>query len=139
MNKKLILFFILFLSAAPCLLAQEGVTEAMALIGDGKNDEAITLLNSELERNPSSSKVYVALGIAYLEKGDYALSKANLEKSLSLNSSSIPAQFTLAMLYEKEKNYTQAAAEWKNVLKLSPDKNLKILATKHIKQLEGNK
>ena len=48
----------------------------------------------------------------------------------------MPAYYTLAMLYEKQKSYIKAKEMWIKVNQLSKDKELKDLAEKHISQLE---
>jgi tetratricopeptide (TPR) repeat protein len=111
----------------------------MVLVNDGRTQEAIGILRQEIDKNPQQFDAHLALGVAYLESGDYASAKSSLEKALAINGSSVPSHYTLAMLYEKERNIGKSISEWRLVLQLSSDKNLRELANKHIRQLEGIK
>lgn len=124
-------------SAAGVWGGETGLSNALALVNQGKINEAIAVLHKEIEKNPRGPESYLLLGVAYLEKNEYVLAKNHLEKALALNPNSIPGHYTLAMLYEKERSYLKAVSEWTKVYQLSEDKNLKELANKHIRQMEG--
>ena len=138
MINKLLLALILFLSAA-IAAAQEDVSQAMKLIREGKNDDAIIALNTIIEKSPGSSGAHMALGLAYLEKGSYPASRAELERSVALDPSAVSAHYTLALLYEKQKEFALGIEEWKIVQRLSTDKSLTDIAAKHINNLERYK
>jgi Tfp pilus assembly protein PilF len=121
------------------LVKAEGtnLNQAMALVNEGRTDEALSILRQEIERNPQQSDVHLGLGVAYLQKGDFASAQSSLERALSMNPQSVPAHYSLAMLYEKQRAISRAIGEWQQVLRLSTDASLRDLAGKHIKQLEG--
>lgn len=131
------LAFLILCSAAVVSGGETGLNNALALVNQGKIDQAIAVLHKEIEKNPQGPESYLLLGVAYLEKNEYVSAKNYLEKALTLNPDSIPAHYTLAMLYEKEKSYLKAISEWTKVYQLAGDKNLKELANKHVRQLEG--
>jgi predicted Zn-dependent protease len=55
------------------------------LIGTKKFNEAIRILQLNVEAYPQSSNVYDSLGEAYMDDGDKPQAIANYEKSLQLN------------------------------------------------------
>ena len=137
---SLLIFLFACLAGSTVLRAGEsGLNKALELVNEGKTDEAITILRDEIGKRPDEPDTQLLLGVAYLEKSDYDSAKDALEKALALKPDSVPAHYSLAMLFEKEKNYSRASSEWRKVLLLTADKNLKDLASKHIKQLEGKK
>lgn len=110
--------------------------KGLMLLNDGRIDEALSIFHEELDKNPENVQLHIALGVSYVEKGDYNTARIRLEEALALNPESLAAYYTLAMLYEKERNFHKAAEEWKNVLRLSKDKDVRELARKHLRQLQ---
>lgn len=120
--------------------AQESaLINAMVLVNEGRTEEAINLLNDEIAKNPQTPDAHLALGMAYLNSGNYSLAEESLLKAVQLNPSSVAVHYSLAMFYEKERKLPKAYFEWKIVYQLAEDKNLKELARKHISQMEGNR
>jgi len=114
----------------------DGLQKGLTLLNQGKVEEAIVVLQMEMDKDPQAPDIHLALGMSYLEKGDSALAQSHLEKVMELQPDSVPASYNLAMLYEKQKNLPKALDGWRKVLALSKDTNLKELARKHIRQLE---
>lgn len=52
---------------------------------------------------------------------------------------SLPARYSLAMLYENRKDFKKAIKQWDKVLSLTDSDALRDLALKHIKTLERMK
>jgi tetratricopeptide (TPR) repeat protein len=113
------------------------VSRASALVNEGKADRAIEVLEGELQKNPQAADAEVILGMAYLQKSDFGRARTAFEKAVNSRPDLVAPHYNLAMLYEHEGNSPSALAEWKKVTQLSSDQNLKDLAGKHIKQLEG--
>ena len=109
--------------------------KALVMVNEGRAEEAIGMLNQELQNSPPTPDTHLGLGVAYLQKGDLAGARASLEKAVALKSDSVPAHYTLAMLFEKQRDYRRAVEEWRKVLQYTDDRGLKDLATKHIQQL----
>ncbi len=127
--------FLLITAASRCFARGDMFSIGLKYADAGRIDEAIVILNEEIAEKPTSDR-FLALGIVYLQKGEYDLALKNLEESLKLNQKSMPAVYSLAMLYEKKQLYSKAVAQWKKFLLLTKDKELISLAKKHIKQLE---
>ncbi|MHB9154806.1 MAG: tetratricopeptide repeat protein [Endomicrobiales bacterium] len=113
------------------------LNRAMQMVNEGRTEEAISLLRQEIEKNPETGDVHLALGVAYLDKDDFDAARVSLEKARDLSPNSVPVHYSLAMLYEKERRLELAVSEWKTVYQLTDSRELKELADKHIRQLEG--
>jgi tetratricopeptide (TPR) repeat protein len=61
------------------------------LIGAKKYNEAIRILQLNVEAYPQSSNVYDSLGEAYMDAGDKPPAIANYQKSLELNPKNVGA------------------------------------------------
>lgn len=146
MNRKLLRDFWILLALVygivgiAVLRAEEtGVQRASALINEGKADQAIVILQGELQKNPQAADTQVVLGMAYLQKSDFSQAAAAFERAAAIKPDLVPAHYHLAMLYEREGKRSQALAEWKKVEQYaSAQQDLRELAKKHIRQLEGN-
>ncbi len=132
----LVLFVYAILGFSSVRAQDEGLKKGLTLLNQGNFDEAIVVLRQEVDKNPQEPEGHVALGISYLEKGENSLAQDHLQKAAQLDPNTVTASYTLAMLYEKEQELTKAIEEWKKVLALTKDKDLKELARKHIRHLE---
>jgi Tfp pilus assembly protein PilF len=111
--------------------------KAMDMINQGRAAEAVPLLEQQSAKEPQSFDVQLALGMALLEAGNYDSAQGALERAVVLNPGSVPAHYTLAMLYESRRNTARAVEEWMKVQQLTGDQSLKDLAAKHLQQLKG--
>ncbi len=135
MKRAYIALFLLILSVSFLNAKDEMFKIALKYASAGKIDEAIQILSEDVAENPTAER-YLALGVVYLQKKDYDAAFENLKEAVKLNPYSAPARYSLAMLYEKKKMYTEAINEWKKFLPFAGDKELRHLAKRHIKQLE---
>ena len=127
-----------FLAASSFVLASDAQLEkALNLLNDGHVDQAMEIVKAKLKNEPASSDNYLAMGMVQLEKNNYAEAKDNLKKALQLDKKIVAAHYMLAMIYEKEGAYSEAADKWKKIVKYSEDDDLKSLAEKHIEQLKA--
>ena len=82
--------------------------EALLAVADRlvrvKPDDALALLNLDLEYNPKSAKAYAQIGFAYTRKYDDESAIANYEKSLELDPNNGVIQGQLAQLKSYRKN-----------------------------------
>jgi Tfp pilus assembly protein PilF len=56
------------------------------LLGGGKNDEAIAVFKTNVERYPTSANVYDSLAEAFEKTGKLDLAKPNYERAVELGS-----------------------------------------------------
>lgn len=118
--------------------AEEPVLKkALVLVNEGRAEEAISMLNQEMQTSQATSETHLGLGVAYLQKGDLPAARASLEKAVALKPDSVPAHYTLAMLFEKQRDHDRSLEEWRKVRQFTDDHVLKDLAAKHIRQLES--
>ena len=68
-----------------------------------------------------AAKANTELGVEYLRKGNYELSRSKLEKALELEPNYAPAHDAIAVLYEKVGENSLAEKHYKRSLKLKPD------------------
>ncbi|MDR1942336.1 MAG: tetratricopeptide repeat protein [Endomicrobium sp.] len=113
--------------------------EALTFLNDGKTDEAVSAVKTEILEEPDSAENYMALGMIHLEKNDYGSAKENLQKALSINKKIVAAHYMLAMIYEKEGDIEAALQKWGRIIKYTKNESLKSLAEKHLKQLKDGR
>jgi tetratricopeptide (TPR) repeat protein len=98
---------------APTLIMTQ-LELADALINSGRLDEAIELLERNVKLDPQAYRGYVQMGMAYLQKQDYARAKAAYEAALRLAPNHASALFGLATTcqrmgeLEEAKRYQEA-------------------------------
>jgi tetratricopeptide (TPR) repeat protein len=85
--------------------------------------KAIRYLDIAARESGATAGVYNDLGVAYFESNDpMRVEKANLQfqHALVLDPACSAAVFNLALLYERENEPAEAAAQWKRYLELDP-------------------
>jgi len=99
-------------------------TVRATLLGEqGKPDEAVAALNSLLTGGPSDVEVLLNIAQVYSQAKRYAEAQAAAEKALRISDKpddQESAHFILGALYERQKQYDQAEAEFKKVLAADP-------------------
>jgi len=87
---------------------------------------AVAQLQATAEAAPDSAEMHNDQGVAYLESaGDTTLVKATREfsRALELNPRYEPAQFNLALAYERSGSFPEAQQQLEKYLRLDPDSN----------------
>jgi cytochrome c-type biogenesis protein CcmH/NrfG len=97
-------------------------------MNQNRYDEALGVLKGM----PSSAARDLRIGIAYAQSGRNDEAKDYLNSALSQHPNLVPAAYTLAMIYEKEKDYGRALGQWNTVLMTARNKKLRELAERHI-------
>ncbi|HTU65959.1 MAG TPA: type IV pilus biogenesis/stability protein PilW [Steroidobacteraceae bacterium] len=69
-----------------------------------------------------AAKYNIQLGTAYLQKGNYALAKEKLERSLKQNPKDPDVHTSLGLLYDRTGDAKLADKHFKEALRLAPDK-----------------
>lgn len=86
----------------------------------GMPDEAISVLQLGLERNPGYTSAIVALGRIYLEKNMLYEARAKFEEVVSVVTGNLFVHRKLADIYMELGEKEKALAEYKEVLRLNP-------------------
>jgi Tfp pilus assembly protein PilF len=77
---------------------------------------SVIRLNDALKEFPSSSRLWLALGVAQLTKGDNAEAEASFNRSLSLDPKSVPALAYLGTTYAERGDYARALAYYERAI-----------------------
>ncbi len=106
------------------LLDPEFNDAAVALIllsiGQKEFSQALSLAKSYVEHNPESILAYNLLGSTYAQMGNPRLAKDAFNKALGLSPSDRLANNSLAVMAVNEKNFDEARARYKAILKKNP-------------------
>ena len=103
----------------------------------GRYDESYTELQLAFALDQDDPQKALALGVVACRLGRLDAALRALERSVAVDSNSIASYFHLALLYEKNGTEDRALDAWHRFLSLSQDESLKIMAKKHIQNLEN--
>jgi tetratricopeptide (TPR) repeat protein len=111
---------------------EQDFISASALLQQGDNEQAITILKSIIEREQRLPAPYVNLAIAYNRMGDKKAAEENLISALKLDIGHPVANNELGLLYRKEGKFNAARTAYENAIKKHPEylparKNLGVL------------
>ena len=104
----------------------------------GRYDEAYTELQLSYALDPDDAQNAVALGVVACRLGRMEVAQRALERSIAVDSNSIASYYQLALIYEKNGTVDRALDAWHRFLSLNQDETLKVIAKKHIQNLENN-
>jgi tetratricopeptide (TPR) repeat protein len=90
------------------------------LLDQNKAEEAISLLNSMIERSPSPT-LYDHLGDAYTQTHDFTKAEAAYRKAVELDPSELSHLRGLAQTLLSEEKYTEALAAYQKLSDMLPD------------------
>jgi Tfp pilus assembly protein PilF len=77
---------------------------------------SVIRLNDALKEFPSSPRLWLALGVAQLTKGDNAEAEASFNRSLALDPKSVPALAYLGTTYAERGDYARALAYYERAI-----------------------
>lgn len=77
---------------------------------------SVIRLNDALKEFPTSSRLWLALGVAQLTKGDNAEAEASFNRSLELDPKSVPALAYLGTTYAERGDYARALAYYERAI-----------------------
>jgi tetratricopeptide (TPR) repeat protein len=103
----------------------------------GRFDEAYTELQLSFALDPDDAQNAVALGVVACRLGRIEVAQRALERSIAIDSNSIASYYQLALIYEKNGTVDRALDAWHRFLSLNQDETLKMIAKKHIQNLEA--
>jgi Tfp pilus assembly protein PilF len=98
---------------------QASATAAVAAMKAGNNDEAIAKYNEVIAAAPTCAECYYNIGVASMNKKDYAQAEASFKKTIELKPDSADAYTALAGLYNTQKKFDLAAEASKKAGELS--------------------
>ena len=104
-------------SRAYLLHAQNGV----ALLQQGKSDEAIAELQKSAKLRPDFAAAHGALARAYVTKRDFENAAAELKRVIALNPRSEDAYYRLGLIYIEQKQPAKAQDIFSQLLKVDPN------------------
>ena len=115
--------------------------KAVVLLKQKNYDNAITLLNTVVEREHRLTAPYIDLGMAYRQKGDNKKAEANLMKALDIDLANPVANNELGLLYRSLGRFKDAKKAYTNALTQHPDylpviRNLGILCDIYLNDLD---
>jgi tetratricopeptide (TPR) repeat protein len=94
---------------------------AMSLMQQNQNSQAIVILKSVIEREKRLPAPYVNIAIAYNKVDDEKAAEANLIKALKLDIGHPVANNELGLLYRKLGKFNAARTAYQNAIKDHPD------------------
>jgi len=105
---------------------------AIELMQEGKNAQAVTILKTVIEREKRLPAPYVNIAIAYNRLGDAKAAEENLISALKLDIGHPVANNELGLLYRKSGKFKAARTAYENAIKEHPEylpaiKNLGVL------------
>ena len=94
------------------------------LVTNGASQAAVTLLDSAKKVFPDSSRIWFALGVAYLDVPDHPAAEAALTKSLELDPKLDLACVVLCRSYEETGKWDQLTETAHKVIRINPRNSL---------------
>lgn len=90
-------------------------------INEGRDDEALSMLQKAIEIRPDYDKGYYNLGVVYMRKGYMDAAIMNFKKALEINPGYAKAHFNLGLALAKKGRYDEAVTEYEKALKFMPN------------------
>jgi Flp pilus assembly protein TadD len=109
---------------------------ALAYLGKGDNQQALTLLRSAVSRNPMDPRIRVQLGRVYAALDKTELAVAEYRRALEMNASYANAYYYLGLVQMKLKDGAAAKRAFKEVIRIAPDSEIGQLSREYLEQLK---
>jgi hypothetical protein len=84
-------------------------------------DEAISIFQRAILRDPGVAGYHTNLGVAYGEKGMDYEAYAAYRRALELDPNEVQSRLNLGYLYSERERYAQAREEWERVIAVAPN------------------
>lgn len=83
-------------------------------------EEALRLLQNQLEANPDDIEALHLVGTAYAKKGDYIKAEMFFKKELEIDLERGEAHFNLGLIHSEQNRLSEAIDDFENVIRLNP-------------------
>jgi len=103
----------------------------------GEHNRAIADFNHALKLNPKDAAAFYNRGIAYGNKGEYDRAIADFNQALLLNPKDAAAFNNRGIAYELKGDKVKAIESYRQALAVAQDPQVKELAQRNLKELEG--
>lgn len=115
--------------------------QAVALMKEGKYEEAIQLLRAVTGKTSKFTGPYINLGIAYIATEQLEKAEESLNKALKLNKAHPAANNEMALVFRKTGRFAEAKIKYEEILTRYPDflparKNLGVLCDLYLQDLQ---
>jgi hypothetical protein len=97
---------------------------AVALLGQGKSEEARKHLSAAAQIDPQNDQPHYYLGVAFRQQRMLAEAKAEFENALRLNPDNFKAHGNLGLILAEQRNWEQAESHFRSALRINPDDSL---------------
>jgi tetratricopeptide (TPR) repeat protein len=95
--------------------------QGLAFLMAGKSDDAVSLFNLVVKKDPGFDPAYEGLGRVYFQKKDYANAELNFRKAVEINHKRWLSYNYLGNIYDFRKNYEQAIVEYTSAISVNSD------------------
>jgi len=93
----------------------------MLEMGDGNNENAITLLQEAVTENDKLAAGWRTLGVLHARSGQVALAEAEMDKALLLEPNSVSGLYNRGLLRMQDKRFVESVADLEKAFKLDPE------------------
>ena len=105
---------------APYVMARANFCEGRSLIFEKEYGRAIDLLEDSIRLDPSAAYGYNALGIAYLERANYAMATSAFKDAIQRAPNWAYPRHNLALTYTQMGAYPAAIAQYYDAIRVAP-------------------
>jgi len=114
---------------------------AIALMAQGNNKQAITVLKTVIDREKRLPAPYVNIAIAYNQLGEAQLAQSYLIQALEIDKNHAVANNELGLIYRKQGKFDAARTAYQNAIDAHPEylaakRNLGVLCDLYIRDFE---
>jgi tetratricopeptide (TPR) repeat protein len=101
---------------------QEGLVESgLAVLRSGYVDQAKSIFESAIRRNPQDSRAYQGLGLAFIEQKNWSAAEENLRTARDLDPDNVTTRVYLGFVNAQQKSFEDAIRELEHAVQLAPD------------------
>jgi chemotaxis protein methyltransferase CheR len=102
-------------------LPTESYQEGLALLGQGRYEEAMPRFLAHLEREPDFAPAYYQMARIHANRGRLAEARSWCQQAIERDPLLTEAHYTLALIYQEEGTLEQAVAQFSKTLYLDPN------------------